>query len=138
MNKSLNAGFTLIELMIVVVIVGILAMVAVPSYNNSVTKARCSDGQAALLDIMAKQERFFTENNLYTTNMGAGGLNLSNTSSQEGYYTIAAANDCGGLANCVTLTATPPSATAQSTEGWISLNSLGIKNSENANAVCRW
>ena len=52
MNRSKNSGFNLIELMIVVVIIGIIASIAYPSYQSSMTKTRRSDGQAALLDIM--------------------------------------------------------------------------------------
>lgn len=127
-NRYRNAGFTLIEVMIVVVIVSILAMIAVPSYNDSVSKARRADGQAALMDIMARQERFYTENGTYTTNLGSGGLRLSSTSSQEGYYTISAAACGDGITSCVELTATPGS--AQSSDGWMSLNSVGVKNSQ--------
>ncbi len=126
MDKSFNAGFTLIELMIVLVILSILSMIAVPAYNDSVSKARRSDGQAALMDVMARQERFFTENNTYTTNLaGAAGLNLSSSSSQEGYYTISAAACGAGINSCVMLTAT--AGTAQSADGNLTLDSIGSK-----------
>jgi len=127
MNRYASGGFTLIELMIVVVIVSILAMIAVPSYNDSVSKARRTDGQAALMDIMARQERYYTENNTYTTSFND--LNLSSNASQEGYYTIGMAPCGNGIDSCVLLTATPGS--TQSSDGWMSLNSLGVKNSQN-------
>lgn len=123
MNRSKTAGFTLIELVIVVTIIGILVMVAVPAYNDSVTKARRSDGQTALLDAMARQERFFTENNTYTTNLAD--LPLS-ASSPEGHYTVSAAACAGAtIANCVILTATPGA--AQVKDGALTLNSRGQK-----------
>ncbi len=126
MNKSFNAGFTLIELMIVITIISILAMIAVPSYNNSVSKARRSDGQASLMDVMARQERFFTENNTYTTNLtGAAGLNLASTSSQKSFYTISAVACGAGINSCVMLTATAGS--TQSADGDLTLDSIGIK-----------
>ena len=51
-----ESGFTLIELMIVVVIVAILAAVAYPSYQNSVQKGRRSDGMAKINEVMQAQE----------------------------------------------------------------------------------
>ncbi len=127
MNRNHHSGFTLIELVIVVVIISILAMLAVPAYNDSVSKARRADGQAALMDIMARQERFYTENGTYTTSFDD--LNLGSNQSQEGYYTISMAACGSGIESCVVLTATPGS--AQSEDGWMTLNSQGVKNSEN-------
>jgi type IV pilus assembly protein PilE len=63
MNKV--KGFTLIELMIVVAIVGILASIAYPSYMDSVTKSRRSDAQAALLGLAQAMERNYTSNTTY-------------------------------------------------------------------------
>lgn len=117
MRKN-EQGITLIELMIVVVIVGILAAVAVPSYRNYMMRAQRSDATAALLRVAAAQEKFYLQNNTYTTNFGTGGLNLTNTGatvttlpSEHAYYnvTIAAATPTTGY----TATATAPSASPQ-------------------------
>lgn len=118
-----SSGFTLIELVLVITIVGILVAIAIPSYNSSTTKARRADGQTALMDTMVRQERFFTENNTYTTNLA----NLpAATSSPEGYYTIAAAACAGStIQSCVILTAAP--GTAQAGDGDLTLNSRGQK-----------
>lgn len=121
-NNHSNRGFTLVELAMVIAIVGILMAIAIPSYNNSTTKARRTDGQTALMDVMVRQERFFTENNTYTTNLA----NLpALTHSPEGYYTISAAACGAGIDSCVILTATP--GTAQTNDGAITLNSRGQK-----------
>ncbi|MCR4346804.1 MAG: prepilin-type N-terminal cleavage/methylation domain-containing protein [Sulfuricaulis sp.] len=58
-------GFTLIELMIVVVIIGILATIAYPSYRNFTTQARRSDAQIALTRVAAQQEKFFSDCTTY-------------------------------------------------------------------------
>lgn len=60
-------GFTLIEVMIVVAIVGILAAIAYPSYVDSVRKGKRADGRAALTSLLQQQERYFTQNNTYAT-----------------------------------------------------------------------
>ena len=67
MKKPGANGFTLMEVMITVVIVGILASIAYPSYTNYVTAARRSDATINLTRIAAQQEKFFTECGTYTT-----------------------------------------------------------------------
>ncbi|HEX7046686.1 MAG TPA: type IV pilin protein [Gammaproteobacteria bacterium] len=65
MRTGMN-GFTLIELIIVTVIVAILAAVAVPSYQQYITKARRSEAVSALMQAAAAQEKFFLSNSAYT------------------------------------------------------------------------
>ena len=68
--KPVQSGFTLIEVMIVVVIIGILAAIAYPSYDEYVKRANRSEGQALLNDAAARQERYFAQNNAYITSSG--------------------------------------------------------------------
>lgn len=134
MNKSKNQGFTLIELMITVAIVAILAAIAYPSYQNYVLRGGRTDGQAKLLEIMQAQERYYSQNQTYVTNLGVGGLGLGVAAnaavpSAEGRYTVQAAA-CAGttIANCVALTATRAGAQASDTAcGNLTLNSRGVK-----------
>lgn len=62
-----QAGFTLIELMIAVAIVGILAAIAVPNYSEYVKRASRVEATAALLDAANKQEQYFVDNREYTS-----------------------------------------------------------------------
>ena len=128
-----QSGFTLIEMMIVVAIVGILAAISYPSYRDYVERAGRADGKAKLLEIMQAQERFYSQNQTYTANLGAGGLGYgvaanAAVASDEGRYSITAAVCGGAIARCVALTADAVGAQANDTRcGDLTLDSLGTK-----------
>ena len=67
-------GITLMELLIVIVIVGILSAIAYPSYQGYSARAKRTEAKAALLQIATNQERFYLQNNTYTTNLIALGF----------------------------------------------------------------
>ncbi|MEA3181442.1 MAG: type pilus assembly protein PilE [Gammaproteobacteria bacterium] len=70
------AGFTLIELMVVITIASILLVIAVPSYTSQMRKSRRTEARTALLDLAAREERFFSTNSAYTNlpaNLGYAG-----------------------------------------------------------------
>jgi type IV pilus assembly protein PilE len=67
MTFKKQKGFTLIELMTVVVIVAILLMVALPSYQQQVRKTRRSLGKAELMEVMARQEQFFLDHRRFAS-----------------------------------------------------------------------
>ena len=83
MRKTMQ-GFTLIEVMIVVAIVAILAAVAYPSYQDSVTKSRRADAQGVLMGFAGAMERHYTNENTYTD---AGGIYTAPTETAK-YYTL--------------------------------------------------
>lgn len=104
--RRLSAGFTLIEVLIVVAIIGILAAIAYPSYGEYVTKTRRSDGHLALLSAMQAMERCKSTTYSY---VGCGVAADSN----ENYYTLALSDQ---TATTFTITATAAGAQANDTE----------------------
>lgn len=94
-------GFTLIELMIVVVIVAILAAIAFPSYQRYVLRSHRVEAQSVLSEAAARQERYYSQNNAYASTAAA--LNMTSNVSALQYYGLAISNV---TATTYTLTAT--------------------------------
>ncbi len=68
-KRSVFRGYSLIEVLVVVAVVGVLAAIAYPSYHSQVIKTRRTEAQSLLLDIAARQEAFYTDNKTFTVDM---------------------------------------------------------------------
>jgi type IV pilus assembly protein PilE len=117
--KRQQHGVTLLELMAVVVIIGILASIAVPSYRTYVLRSQRTEATTILLRAAAAQEKYYLQNNSYTdvvSGTGATSLKLFSTGSntEHGWYAVSiAAGGTGSLASSYTVTATANSGQPQ-------------------------
>jgi type IV pilus assembly protein PilE len=100
-----NKGFTLIELLVTVVVLGILAGVGLPSYRQNVIKTNRGEAKAMLMDVLQREEKYFTEMNTYTTTLSNLGFSSANTT--NGYYTVTVAANSNGITDGIIITATP-------------------------------
>ena len=128
MIREKHAGFTLIELMIVVAILGIIAAVALPSYQDSVMRSRRVDAKSALLQGAQAMEKFHTENNTY---VGAVLATIYSNTSPDGFYALSFS--AGPGAASYTLQAVPQGAQANDTVcGTFTINQVGTKGANGA------
>lgn len=92
-TRMQNNGFTLIELMIVIAIISILAAIAIPNYNEHITKARITDAVAKLSDMRVRMEQYFQDNRSYTGACVSGTLAPLPASTEFFTYTCPTLSD---------------------------------------------
>lgn len=126
-----NKGFTLIEVMIVVAIIGILAAISYPSYQEYVNRGNRAEGQAFLHDIAARQERFFSQNNSYITAASDVARLGGRATSETGRYDLTISGD-----DRYTLTASPTFADPRC--GNLILTAVGVKSVSSGDADYCW
>jgi type IV pilus assembly protein PilE len=135
-ERADSRGFTLVELMVVIVIASILMAIAIPSYKNSIRKSRRTDAKTALLDLAGREERFFSTNGSYTTtatNLGYPGWG-NGYAFGGGYYQMATPTVTAGSAIAVAtfnLQADPVTGSDQAKDtacASFRLNSTGVQS----------
>lgn len=125
-------GFTLLELMVVVVIIAILAAIAIPTYGRYAFRAHRVDGQELLLRIANAQERYYSTANTYGSLADVG---FNNTSSEKGYYTASVAFPAGSTSQAFVVTARPVGGQAQDMCGALTIDNAGVKTPGPASAA---
>jgi type IV pilus assembly protein PilE len=113
------SGFTLIELMVVVLTISVLAAIAVPTYQVQVRKGRRTDAKTALLDLAAREERYYAASNGYTSDTGL--LGYATATGSTNWTTIPAVGS-GYYQVSVTSTATTFTASASVVSGTPQVN----------------
>lgn len=129
-RQTRRRGFTLIELMITIAIVGILSAIAYPSYQDYVRKARRADAQTGLLELVQFMERLYTGNGTYL--VGGNSPTLPFTESPKDgatkYYDLGFTADPSPTATTYVLEAVPKGAMAGDACGSLRIANTGVKS----------
>lgn len=141
MKSIYKTGFTLIEMMIVVAIIGILAAIAMPSYTNYVIRASRSAAQTELLELASTQEKIFLNSTNYAFSVttayngtSAGGLGRTSGQTKDRRYNLALVDGCATLvavtavAQTFVLAATPATGTSQVGDGTLCISESGQRS----------
>jgi type IV pilus assembly protein PilE len=118
---SAEKGFSLIELMIALAILGIIIAVALPSYRGNVIKARRGDAQQILNSHAQALERYYSTNGRYVTVAGQTTCGVASVTATANYTYSVSCTD-----NTFTVTATPVSGSGQASDGTQSLTNAGV------------
>lgn len=133
-TRGAVAGFTLMELIVVMAVIGILASIAVPSYAEYSRKGRRADAQQFIQEIAARQQHYLVSQRRYavslTASAGAGGLAMTIPPNVSSFYTI---NDTMGVNNAAlppafAITATPKNGQSSERCGALTLTSSGVRS----------
>jgi type IV pilus assembly protein PilE len=152
-HKAKPAGFTLIELMIAVAIVGILATIAATSYQRQVMQSHRTDARTALLDLAGREEKLFSTTNQYSAIPSVLGYGTATTavsfpvgsSNGTNYYNVLITTpdpNQPANPNSYTITATPIAGSPQAADSTctsLTVNQLGQQTATPvANAATCW
>ncbi|HVS25029.1 MAG TPA: type IV pilin protein [Gammaproteobacteria bacterium] len=136
------AGFTLIEIVVTLSIIGLLAAIAYPSFMSSVRRGNHTDAQAAITRLTNNLERFFATNGTYTTDVTQLGFVLvaGVAYSEKGHYSLTVAAGPSGIGSSYVVTTTAKAGDMQAGDTGctvLTLDSLGVRT-PNPNATNCW
>jgi type IV pilus assembly protein PilE len=121
-----NKGFTLLELLIVVTIIGILASMAYPSYRDSQIKGNRAAAKAYLLEVTQKEQQFLLDNRAYGSDADIKAV-APVPREVDSFYTILITPDNTSTPPSFTALATPKAGTRQAKDGPLQITQTGAK-----------
>ncbi len=141
LSKS-SKGFSLIELLIAMAIMGILVAVAMPVYTNSVIRSNRAEAKNELMQVAADQERFFSSNNTYindATPLQTPTVADRDRTTTNAWYVISVDACAGGaITNCFIATATPQGNQAADVCTTMTITSTGVRGATGSTADDCW
>ncbi|MGB8518051.1 MAG: type IV pilin protein [Gallionella sp.] len=146
-NVNKQQGFTLMELVIAVAIIGILTTIALPSYLSSVVRSSREEAQTEILQLASIQEKIFLNSNSYSTatniiaatydGTATGGLGWSSGVSKDKKYTYSC-NACTANSYTILATPTPGLGQAAANDGTLSVDQTGVRLWVKNGATTNW
>jgi len=124
MKRPSHRGFTLIEVMITVVIIGTLLAIAVPAYSNYVIRGNRAAAQQHLMDLSQRETQTLADSRTYKDNVAD--LNMTTPTTVSKFYTISIVTS-NGPPPTFTITATPIAGSKQAADGNLSIDQAGAK-----------
>lgn len=123
-NRKKQAGFTLIELMMTIAVIGIIMVIAWPNYQQYIAKGKRAEAQSFLMDLTQRQQQFLLDSRRYAADLDELGMDMPANVDEN--YTLEAF-ETTSPPPYIQITLTPKTTKAQKDDGTLTIDSVGVK-----------